>query len=1240
MALVKSHSNYVIKKRHQTVNGGTIYERDITTIGGQDQFAPGQTPIYKSGNFIITVNNEDNSSRHILPVNWEKNENGTVWDMDTVEQYASDSSSVEDSIVIKKDYYDLRDFAYYGSCSELIRSSITDIMNRFPGELYAPFMEYNNQIYGIPVLYYNKSGFVPVPTPEGYQRQGERLGQQDGELFLLGNPFDINLHTKYVSDSEITDVLKYFTREGYLNYEVITQNEEKGEITSFNTIPSPIESIVYAPIIENDDVKGFTLTNNSEISITITYSIHGKQYREVLNGGETKNYSIVASEFDYEIYVTDASGQNIQKVTSPDDKHVTKVVINSEDPNIVNTKVVSYKSETRYFELVSAEYNVCEGDKLGEITITYNINETVKSLIIYAYIGDNKNIVYLVKQDDLGIHIRPKEKFYNDFMQSLSIFQSLLISDKTYPKNKATFEVWEETNTGYSRLLKDYIFPIGEGGYNLGANEATLNSYLSSLLDVAVKYDELFCDNLYRIMTHEAIKNLDWTFTREYGPDDPTYEIGGEKIQKVLHIYGREFDEIKAYIDNIGNVNTLTYNDQSNLPDYFLTDNLELDGWDVKLIYPFDLVEYIDISGETETISGVTEQEELENEYNGYKIHRIFNQDTTTIVGPYAVNSKCFPNGYFYQCADSGLVKTPASAQSAFYVDSTDNKKLRRRINSYYTDRLYTMSEVNNAFEKRLRLNSRNIWRHKGTIEGIEMLLAMFGMKSKRWFDSLPQYKRTKYDENCTPVIVQNDYDFEVIEYTNFTNPLLDPVRPGKGNIINWYNSTKLITYASEVANNGFYTDYQGLPVIAKENKNGLRYLYPYLDKKAEIDGNVYYQMRGGWMKEGPFKFDRDNNIISSEKQQTFLETMRNVKNVNDIQSLLNIPGQSLKNNDIFYVDDLSGTLAIVDGTVYNVSNDGDDNLFFSVFVQNHTLKIGDALFTHNVHVSAPKQEERLYSLEDKPDGFRIDVYIQFEDGIPSIKAHSLEWTIGTFVLFDKGHEATQTADTFTHYFKLNQVAYKNEISEYGWSQIKDTDDDYYHLNSITDYFKGNNPHSGRLDYDNGHEYFTYFKQLFKYAFYNELFDSRCFDGDERPSDSLQYGFEGMIDDDLCITDYDRFLIPDSKIHSFANYYDKNCLLHKYVTEYSDSKEEYGVEYSMDTNPTYSAKVATDTVIDGTTHRIMNTKRVDINFYLKDSKYSPEGLKEIKYIEEVVFPYLTQMIPSTTIININYKDNG
>ena len=144
MALVKSHSNYVLKSRHQEVNDGTIYERDITTIGGVNQFAKGMTPIYRSNNFIITVRNDNSSTNVFNNTNWERNDSGTVWTLKNVSGLTSDNEDANDmKIVLKQDYYDFCDFAYYGSLSELFRASITDIIDRFPGELYCT----SNNIY-------------------------------------------------------------------------------------------------------------------------------------------------------------------------------------------------------------------------------------------------------------------------------------------------------------------------------------------------------------------------------------------------------------------------------------------------------------------------------------------------------------------------------------------------------------------------------------------------------------------------------------------------------------------------------------------------------------------------------------------------------------------------------------------------------------------------------------------------------------------------------------------------------------------------------------------------------------------------------------------------------------------------------------------------------------------------------------------------------------------------------------
>ena len=50
--------------------------------------------------------------------------------------------SNDTKMVMKPLYKSLLDFAYFGSCVELIKASITDIVQKYPGELYVTDIQY------------------------------------------------------------------------------------------------------------------------------------------------------------------------------------------------------------------------------------------------------------------------------------------------------------------------------------------------------------------------------------------------------------------------------------------------------------------------------------------------------------------------------------------------------------------------------------------------------------------------------------------------------------------------------------------------------------------------------------------------------------------------------------------------------------------------------------------------------------------------------------------------------------------------------------------------------------------------------------------------------------------------------------------------------------------------------------------------------------------------------------------
>lgn len=1329
---IKSYSNYVLKKKHQTINDGIIYERDITTIGGRNQFAKGQIPIYANGNFVITTNNDNASYKKTSSIAWEKNDTGDdVWTLDVLNNYEKDEkSSYDERIVIKKDYYDLRDFAYYGSCSELIRASINNILKTYPGELYVPlndvwvskdgitfYTEEAAKAYGKP--YETKY----APLEEKYtdtrvypsvQKEFKLPFKEDAVLFAVSNPFGIDVHSKYVPEGE--NPLKYFAELGYENY--VGYKKVDGEWDFDN--PLIIKPGEFVPYLEGN--KHFTGELTTKHSCEL--DAQGRETGRVLFDVEPGyTYSYCPGDYlgsveicFYRPYIQMAvEPQEIKVCEDCDGKVLSDVKIGFEEADVKG-------------DFIEKVYDDCEGHNrvAGFKMRSLNLDCCIK---YHVFLGDNNEIKYFVdlsseisvkedgcdggdaiikasselECDPSAYRIRPNERIIDDYYKSLDIFERLLLDDgNTFT---SFFEIISENEYGYYTKVEKFVFPTTYGGYNLGSSGINFTKYLEGLIEVGEFYDERFSDNLWRSMTHESIKNFDWTYTRHYTPgEEEPYVEGGEKIQKIIRLYGREFDEIKSYIDNISNVNTITYDNVNNLPDYFFTDKLEDDGWDVKLINPLKLREYVD-GMEVEIPAESKEKSELMNEYNCKKITRVFNSDFDyQHIKPYSKEritsirkTKCGGEAYLDVMEDACdgpdlLIKAKTEITSGLYndidlhIDFKDNSMDEcvdckgdgkytlvsevgesqkdgyhddccNFVKIYSSEKEYKMSEINSEFLKRFILNSKEILRHKGTIEGIEMLLGLFGLRSKNYALTNETYFKQDGTQQLTltgeryykkkNINTKEVYDYDIKEYTLFTTRLTDSFDATKNMFYyDWINSTKLSVGRE-------YESYQGLPVSYRDYNDTTRYLYPSFQDNVKYDGNPYYQMNGGWLSKKPFMFDVNNNIIpvnfnkeNGKSDSLFTETVRNIKAVQTLRELLGNKSLALNAGDICQVVDLSGRFAIVDGVVYDLFDEADNVSYFYVTIENNSLTVGNAFFTDYVYISNPYGIDGLkrYDLNnDSNNGRDIKVYvIKQDDGTYKIDAHSNTNSITTFTVFENGKY--MEGDNYTHYFRVNNPDFFNELSVLGWQQLKDNDYEYFIMDSIVDNNKGNNPHTGHMNYDNGHEYLTYFSRIFKYSLDNRKFDTRELDEYIYEDDEIyDYGFKNLIDEDECVKDYDIFLKEDTKCHYFGDYLKDNGEFIKYglddANRITDVVRKPVLSFDSVDFQHYGDDV--EETIDGVTNQIVNTKRVEIDFYISSSdKYSNEWLEEIKYIDSVILPYLTQMLPSTIICSINYKQSN
>lgn len=1232
---VKSHSNYVLKSKHQETNNGVIYERDITTIGGRDRFSKGQVPIYRSGNFVITVNNDNTTHKKTTNQEWESNDSGDTWTLDILDNYEKDEKSSDDKkIVIKKDYYDLRDFAYFGSCSELIRASINDIIKKFPGELFVPTIKAWVFSDGVKVYneesaedYKNRTGLnytiktetIEVTYSDYKLRDGEDYtelpiirnfelpGAANAILFVVDNPFNINIYNNYVPEG--ADPLKYFANGGINNYVAYKKNANNDwdfnkvfKITASNFVTASTcspDKCIYIP----GDYMGY-------LSITAT-----------------------------------CAG------SKPEEKIDT---CNSSDAS-----------------------NPCAG-------------ESAYSYKIHAFMGDNNEVKYFVNLTEhpkaINYRIRPKDDFIEEYYEHLDNFEKILLNrDNSFT---ATFELIRESDYGYYSDTKDFKFPTTYGDYNLGSSGATFSHYIESLVEIGEYYDDTFTDNLWRSMTHEAIKNFDWTYTRHYNSgDEAEYIEGGDKIKKIIRLYGREFDETRGYIDAIADNNTITYDNINNLPDYFFSDKLEDDGWDVKLVNVLKLTEK---ANGNDVTCNLSPSNEISNAYNGVHVDRTFS-DKQIAVKPYTKEKitsygevKCGqkPDMFEFVGDIDTCICDNDNYSSAFTLSAETNISHKdgyydnccHFIRTFSSENEYTPADVNSEFLKRLILNSKDIMRYKGTIDSIEMVLGMFGMKSRNYVYSDESYfyisngNEVKLTDIGKQYYGKTDfehyipYDYDIKEYTMFTTRLEDTYDSNKGMYkMDWINSLKLVSYNTENYRNGIYEAYQGLPVEYRQASANKRYIYPSFQNYLPYDGGLYYQMNGGWLSKEPIMFDTKNNIITSSSGALFTETVKNINCVQTLNELLSNKSLALKSGDICQVlevtSDMENAYAVVDGSVYNLVTEGNDR-FFYVTVENFSLTVGNAFFTDFVYISNPYADEQKLKInlnDEAYNGKSLKVYVIKKNGKDIIYAYSNSSSVSTFTIFEHGKYLSND-NNYTNYFRVNNPDFNNELSVLGWKQLKDTDVEYYMMNAISDYNKGNNPHAGHMLYDKGHEYLDRFHHLFKTICNDGLFDlsdTTISDGDIYAT-AYDFGFNSLTNEDECIKDYDEYIQEDSKCHYFGDllYKNSNNSVSKFEYNINNFSALYGsayrkavlyhdhigyLEYGCDVDGNKGC--GSSDIRDGVTNQIVNTKRVDIEFYLNSKdKYSVEWLEEVKYIESVIMPYLSQVIPSNIILTAKYRN--
>jgi hypothetical protein len=175
-------------------------------------------------------------------------------------------------------------------------------------------------------------------------------------------------------------------------------------------------------------------------------------------------------------------------------------------------------------------------------------------------------------------HIKPNQEQVELFFNALPDFQSYLLNRHISPIYTSSFRYPITTDNGSVFYIKESAtWPVSDG-YNIDFQSSQYIRFVTKLVDIANKNDLKSSDLINRFLVTEAISNFDTTPVHLSELDQDT---SGQKVNKTLRIYGREFDEINKLITGIEFAHTVSYDKQDNTPDVYLKGLAKVLGWEL-----------------------------------------------------------------------------------------------------------------------------------------------------------------------------------------------------------------------------------------------------------------------------------------------------------------------------------------------------------------------------------------------------------------------------------------------------------------------------------------------------------------------------------------------------------------------------------------------------------------------------------------------------------------------------------
>lgn len=225
-------------------------------------------------------------------------------------------------------------------------------------------------------------------------------------------------------------------------------------------------------------------------------------------------------------------------------------------------EVSRYRDLTTNFSFYSLYYN---NDEYPVVEFTPS-DATDSGVVTFTVSGRPFSGITATTDD---IVIRLNTQTTEQVFAQLPDLDRYLLNRLITPKYTAIFKVPKETDTGKKYVGSEKLTWTLDGLWNIDIRTNNFDRYLNKLNRLTEEMDEFKTNLVSRFLTTGAFKDFD---------------TEDQKVEKILQIYGRSFDETKRFIDALSYMTSVHYNLPNNdIPSKLLTNLAKTLGWEENI---------------------------------------------------------------------------------------------------------------------------------------------------------------------------------------------------------------------------------------------------------------------------------------------------------------------------------------------------------------------------------------------------------------------------------------------------------------------------------------------------------------------------------------------------------------------------------------------------------------------------------------------------------------------------------